>query len=236
MRQRFIPTKHFIYQPFKNWLARFLQRAGIVEILHQHHQAQIPEGSPKCDIWDGMVWRHFTGTRNINDPPFMSIPGALTFSSYVDWLNAHGKSTRLFSIGPIMLICLNLPPSERLKPQNFYAAGITAGLNKPTALQLNYLLMPLITELKELWQCYHFSPTSTGPSGFFICVAILTAIADVVSMHNLTGFISHSGNHFCNFSTIHKAQIEEIGPQFHYTCSYQDHKSTIEKWLQASPQ
>ncbi|MBW0584593.1 hypothetical protein O181_124308 [Austropuccinia psidii MF-1] len=30
--------------------------------------------------------------------------------------------------------------------------------------------------------------------------------------------------------------MEEIGPQFHYTRSYQNDKSTIAKWLQASPQ
>ncbi|MBW0530536.1 hypothetical protein O181_070251 [Austropuccinia psidii MF-1] len=109
MKQKFIPKKHFIYQPFKNWLARFLQWAGIMEILHQHQQSQTAKGSPKCDIWDGLVWRCFTGTRNIHDPPSMSIPGALAFSIYVDWLNAHGKSTRWTSIGPIMLTFLNLP-------------------------------------------------------------------------------------------------------------------------------
>ncbi|MBW0545251.1 hypothetical protein O181_084966 [Austropuccinia psidii MF-1] len=161
----------------------------------------------------------------------MSNPGALAFSFYVDWFNAHGKSTWLASIGPIMLICLNLPPSERLKQENVYVAGIIPGPKEPTALQLNYLLMPLIKELKELWQGYHFSPTATGPSGSFI----LTAIQDVVSMCKLNGFISHSGNNFCNFCTIHKAQIEEIGPQFHYKRSYQNHKSTIAKWLWASP-
>ncbi|MBW0587524.1 hypothetical protein O181_127239 [Austropuccinia psidii MF-1] len=164
----------------------------------------------------------------------MLIPGALAFSIYVDWFNAHGKSTRLASIGPIMLICLNLPPSARLKPENVYVSGVIPGPKEPTALQLNYLLIPLIKVLKELWQGYHFSPTSTGPSGSFIRVAILTAIADVVAMCKLTGFISHSGNHFCNFCTIHKAQMEEIGPQFYYTCSYQNHKSTIAKWLQES--
>ncbi|MBW0509907.1 hypothetical protein O181_049622 [Austropuccinia psidii MF-1] len=46
--KKIIPTKHFLYQPFKNWPARFLQLAGIMEILHQHQQSQIPEGSPKC--------------------------------------------------------------------------------------------------------------------------------------------------------------------------------------------
>ncbi|MBW0485958.1 hypothetical protein O181_025673 [Austropuccinia psidii MF-1] len=134
-----------------------------------------------------------------------------------------------------MLICLNLPPSEKLKQDNFYVAGIIPGPKKPTSLQLNYLLLPLIKELKELCQGYHFSPTSTGPSGSFIHVVILTAIVDVVAIHKLTGFISHSGNPCCNFCTIQKAQIEEIGPRFHYTCSYQNHKSTIAKWLQATP-
>ncbi|MBW0510072.1 hypothetical protein O181_049787 [Austropuccinia psidii MF-1] len=95
--------------------------------------------------------------------------------------------------------------------------------------------MPLIKELKELWQGYHFSPTSAGPSGSFIHVAILTAIEDVASMHKLTGFISHSGSHFCNYCTIHKAQIEEIGPQFHYMRSYQNHEATISKWLWETP-
>ncbi|MBW0501104.1 hypothetical protein O181_040819 [Austropuccinia psidii MF-1] len=52
MKQKFIPTKYLIYQPFKNWLARFLQQDGIMEILSQHQQSQIPKGSPKCDIWD----------------------------------------------------------------------------------------------------------------------------------------------------------------------------------------
>ncbi|MBW0505489.1 hypothetical protein O181_045204 [Austropuccinia psidii MF-1] len=166
----------------------------------------------------------------------MSSPGALAFSIYVYWFNAHGKSAWLASIGPIMLICLNLPPSARLKPENSYVSGIIPGPKEPTALQFHYLLMPLIRELKKLWHVYHFSATSTGPSGSFIHVAILRAIADVVAMRKLTGFISHSGNNFCNFCTIHKAQVEEIGPQFHCTRSYQNHKSTIAKWLWASPQ
>ncbi|MBW0526610.1 hypothetical protein O181_066325 [Austropuccinia psidii MF-1] len=95
--------------------------------------------------------------------------------------------------------------------------------------------MPLIEELKELWQGYHFSPTATSPSGSFIRFSILMAIGDVVEICKLIGFISHPGNHFCNFFTIHKAQIEEIGHQFHYTCSYQSHQSTIAKSLWETP-
>ncbi|MBW0493754.1 hypothetical protein O181_033469 [Austropuccinia psidii MF-1] len=136
-KQNFIPTKHFIYQPFKNWLARFLQWAGIIEILHPHQQSQTPEGSPKCEIWDGLVWRRFTGTTNSHHPPFMSIPGALAFSIYVDWFNAHVKSTRLAGIGPIMLIFLNLLSGERLKPENVYVSGIIPGSKEKTELPIN---------------------------------------------------------------------------------------------------
>ncbi|MBW0491743.1 hypothetical protein O181_031458 [Austropuccinia psidii MF-1] len=83
-------------------------------------------------------------------------PGALAFSIYVDWFNEHGKSSQFVRIGLIMLICLNLPPSERLNPENVYVAGIIPGLKQPASLQLSYLLMPLIKELKELWKGYHF--------------------------------------------------------------------------------
>ncbi|MBW0475636.1 hypothetical protein O181_015351 [Austropuccinia psidii MF-1] len=166
----------------------------------------------------------------------MSINDALTFLVYVYWFNAHGKSTGLDRIRPIILICLNLPPSGRLKPENVYVSENIPALKEPTSLQLNYLFIPLIKELKELWQVYDFSPTSTGPSGSLIRVAILTVIGDVVAMRQLTGVISHSGNHFCNFCSICKAKIEEIGPQFHYTCTYPNQESTIAKWLWEYPQ
>ncbi|MBW0497938.1 hypothetical protein O181_037653 [Austropuccinia psidii MF-1] len=68
-------TKNFIHQQFKNWLARFLQWAGIMGMLHQHQQSQIPKGSPKYDIYDVLVWRCFTQTRNINDPHSCPLPG-----------------------------------------------------------------------------------------------------------------------------------------------------------------
>ncbi|MBW0562311.1 hypothetical protein O181_102026 [Austropuccinia psidii MF-1] len=206
-----------------------------MEILHQHQQSQTLKGSPKCDIWDRLVWRRFTGTRNIHDPPLMSIPSALAFFIYVYWLNAHGKSTRWASIGPIMLICFNLPPSEKLKPENFYVSGIIPGPKEPTALQLNYLLMPLIKELKELWKGYNFF-THLNRSFMILYLCFHSHGHCRCGFHVQAYWIYfHSGNHFCNFCTIHKAQIEEIGLQFHYMRSYQNHKSTIAKCLWASP-
>ncbi|MBW0539231.1 hypothetical protein O181_078946 [Austropuccinia psidii MF-1] len=88
----------------------------------------------------------------------MSIPGASAVLIYVDWFSAHGKSTQLASIEPIMLICPNLPPSEKFKPENVYVSEIIPGPKEPAALQLDYLSIPLINQLKEPWQGYHFHP------------------------------------------------------------------------------
>ncbi|MBW0540919.1 hypothetical protein O181_080634 [Austropuccinia psidii MF-1] len=112
-----------------------------------------------------------------------------------------------------MLICINLPPRERLKPENVYVLGMIPGLKEPTALQLTSILLPLIKELKELRKDYLFSPTSTGPSGSFIHVAILTPIVEVVAMHKLTGFISHSRNHFVIFALFKKLELHTIIPK-----------------------
>ncbi|MBW0468352.1 hypothetical protein O181_008067 [Austropuccinia psidii MF-1] len=123
-------------------------------------------------------------------PSLLSIPGELALFISVDWFNTHGGSSHLVRIGPIMLICLNLPQNERLQPHNVHVPGVIPGAKEPTSLQLNCLLIPLIKGLKEPWLGSLYSPTSRGPSGSFIHVAILMAIANVVSMHKLTGLIS----------------------------------------------
>ncbi|MBW0466773.1 hypothetical protein O181_006488 [Austropuccinia psidii MF-1] len=139
IKQKYIPTKHFIYQPFKNFIARFFQWTGIMGLLHQNQKSRIPKGSPKCDIWNRLVQRRFTGTSIIHDHPFISIPGALAFLIYVDWFTSHGKVSCLVSIGPMMLICLNLPPSKRLNPDDFYVSEIIPGPKDTTSLLLNQL-------------------------------------------------------------------------------------------------
>ncbi|MBW0513139.1 hypothetical protein O181_052854 [Austropuccinia psidii MF-1] len=144
----------------------------------------------------------------------MSIPSALAFSTYVDWFSSYGKSSLLAIIGPIILIRLNLPPSEVLKQEDVYVSGLISGPKEPTALQSNYLLMPMIKELKELWQGYHFEPTSMGNSGSFICVAILMAIADVVAMCKLTRVFPFRQPLFVIFSLFTRFKLKKLVPNF----------------------
>jgi hypothetical protein len=221
------PKRAFVYQPIKSWLARFLNRPGVEDLLIEH--LRHTTGPVKKDIWDGNVWKRFTGPGS--SELFMSKEDSLAFTIYIDWFNAFGKSSRHHKIGVIILVCLNLPIEYRLKTENVYIAGIIPGPKEPTGEQLNYLLKPLIKELIELWHGVFFTSTWKYPSGRTIHAAILTAIADVVAMRKLTGFIAHSGTRLCNFCTIHKNNINDIGPATWPNRRLKDHKKYVENWL-----
>ncbi|MBW0574001.1 hypothetical protein O181_113716 [Austropuccinia psidii MF-1] len=79
MKQKFIPTKHFIYQPFKNWLPRFLQKAGIMESLHQHKKSQTPAGSP--NFGDAWVAKRNLGS---SDEVTLTVPRSAKLTTRID--------------------------------------------------------------------------------------------------------------------------------------------------------
>jgi hypothetical protein len=205
---KFEAHKTFVYQPFKSWLARFLLRPEIEEDISLHLQRKTT--AIMTDIWDGYVWREFQGKNE--EHKFLSQDGNLAFALYIDWFNAFGKSSRHASLGTLILVCLNLPPEKRLKPENVYVPGIIPGPTEPTGPQLNNLLVPLIEDLKSLWTGVHFSKTFAHPQGRKIRVAMLTLIADLPAMRRITGFKSHSGTMFCNFCTITKEEKNEVQP------------------------
>ncbi|MBW0488788.1 hypothetical protein O181_028503 [Austropuccinia psidii MF-1] len=139
----------------------------------------------------------------------MSISGALAFSIYVDWFNAHGKSTQLARIGPIMLLCLDLPPKK------IEARECICCMNHPLSTGAN---LPSI----EL-------PINGTDKGAQTAMARLPYFTHLNRSFRILYLCCHPHGH-C------RSQIEEICPQLHYTCSYQNHKSTIAQWLWASPQ
>ncbi|MBW0491363.1 hypothetical protein O181_031078 [Austropuccinia psidii MF-1] len=166
----------------------------------------------------------------------MSIPGALAFSIYVDWFNAHGKSTRLASIGSIMLICLNLPPSERLKTENVYVVGIIPGPKEPSFLQLNYLLMPLIKEIKELWQGYLFQPPQQVLQDPLFMLPFPRPLRMWLPCTSLLDLFLIQETTFEIFALFTKPKLKKLILNFTTHAHTKNHKSTIAKSLWASPQ
>ena len=68
------------------------------------------------DIFDGALWKDF---QVYKDTPFLSEPLAF---GYV--INLDGFQHSKYSIGAIYLTIMNLPQSERYKPENVILVGI----------------------------------------------------------------------------------------------------------------
>ncbi|MBW0546861.1 hypothetical protein O181_086576 [Austropuccinia psidii MF-1] len=133
-----------------------------------------------------------------------------------------------------MLACLDLPPEVHMTPENTYIPAIIPGPKEPNSEQLNYLLRPLVEDLKELWKGVHFFPTGNSNSVETIQLAILTVIGNIVAIRKITEFISHSGSRFCRFCTIHKDHIEDIKTDIWPIRKLHSHKWYVDYWLNFS--
>ena len=122
----------------------------------------------------GEILKGADGTR------FMSYERNLALMMNVGWF----QSFKPYSIGVIYLAIMNLPRAERFRRENIIVVGILPGPGEPSSL--NPFLVPVVAELKELWDegielCHSGSPTV--PQKFF--AALLLVACDVPAARKL---------------------------------------------------
>ena len=68
-----------------------------------------------------------------------------------DGFNPFGNFSSTYSLWPVLVTPLNLPPWECVNPSNFFMSLPILG---PTSIRTDFdvFLEPLIEELKELWK------------------------------------------------------------------------------------
>ena len=144
------------------------------------------------DVIHGSVWRNFKGP---DGSRFTSHRRNLALMMNVDWFQPFKHSP--YSVGVIYLAVMNLPRAERFKRRNIIVVGILPGPGEPSSL--NPFLVPVVTELKELWKtgvevCH---PSSPGvPQRFF--AALLLVACDVPAARKLCGFLGHGAKRGCS--------------------------------------
>ncbi|KIJ24900.1 hypothetical protein M422DRAFT_79050, partial [Sphaerobolus stellatus SS14] len=173
------PIRPFSFRDPKDWIAQFLSRPGMEELLDGAWER--PPNDLAEDIFDGSYIREELGpqTRLYR----IQRKGELyLFALSVDWYNPlqNKQSVRIISFGVISLICLNLPPSLRYKWENMFLAGVIPGPRELSMEEVDHYITVIIESFLELWDPgVYLTKTAKYPSGRVIRCALVPFVADM---------------------------------------------------------
>jgi hypothetical protein len=142
------PVRRFFYHDFNDWLGQMLCRPGMEDMMDRNTSPS-PCGVME-DIWDAPGVYKILGAdgypfiRNRTDNE-----GRYLFSFNMDGFNPFQlkQAGRSASVMGLYMVCLNLPPNVRFKPENMFLAGIIPGPHEPSMDDINHFLAPLVDDL-----------------------------------------------------------------------------------------
>ena len=102
----------------------------------------------------------------------MSHQHNLALMMNVDWFQPFKHSP--YSVGVIYLALTNLPRGERYQRENIIVVGIIPGPGEPSSL--NPYLVPLVSELKELWESGRLSFWLTKDAREIFCCSLASSL------------------------------------------------------------
>ena len=124
----------------------------------------------------------------VDEVPFLTEPHTYGLLLNVDWLQPYKHVE--YSVGVIYLVILNLPRSIRYKRENVILYGIIRPCEP--SLTINSYLLPLVTELNELWEGVQLRYATSNSSAKFLC-SLLGVACDLPAARKC-GFLSFSAN------------------------------------------
>ena len=214
-----LPIKPFIASSFKDWLGGLLSRSGFEEKMDD---AWVPSTNSLAsskemkDIFDAEILRNFKGF----DGQHFSAggeEGRYVFSLCVDYFNPLGnkQAGKKKSIGLISLVCLNLPPDMRYKPENMFLFGIIPGPSEPPLTCLNHYLRPLVDMLLEFWHTgIRFSRTCACYYGRVVRCALICVVSDLPAARKISGFASIHHTQMCAMCHCTRQQRDVLNDSF----------------------
>ena len=89
-------------------------------------------------FFDGRIWKEW---QYVGGQPYMYLasPRNYAFMLNVDWFQPFKHS--LYSVGALYVVLMNLPRSERFKPENVFLVGVIPGPHEPKH-NINSYLQP----------------------------------------------------------------------------------------------
>ena len=106
----------------------------------------------------------------------------------LDWFQPF-KYTQ-HSTGAIYASICNFPRAEKNKSENILYLGFLPGPKEVSLKQFNYYLVPIVDELKDLWDGWKIPKTYNNIEGLKIRVAVIIELSDIPTMQKLFGYAS----------------------------------------------
>lgn len=231
-----VPVREYIMQDFSDWLARLYNRPGMEEQLD--HAVNRPSRSPQvlADVWDAPVMKDIRGS----DKPFFNQVGResrLAFSLNMDGFNpfTNKQAGKQVTTCGIYLVCLNLPPEFRYRPENVFLVGVVPGPSEPSLHQINYILKPLIDDFLILWkEGVYLMRTWKYASGRLVKAVIVPLVCDLPAARKMAGMGSHMFRFFCSECMLHIHEIDDLDFENWEPRSCERHQNSALQWRDAS--
>jgi hypothetical protein len=214
-----VPVKPFVYFNFKDWVGGLMAHPGFKDLMDSAWDATELEADELHDIFDGTALKNFAGP---DGKHFRLGNGEAryVFSLCIDFFNPLGNKItgKKISCGIISLVCLNLPPHLRYKPENMFLAGIIPGPHEPPTTMINHYLRPIVDDLLEFWEPgVSFSRTNRFHNGRLCRCALVALVCDAPASRKVAGFANPTHQHFC--MVCHSTQADRYGRTD--TCAWQ---------------
>ncbi|MBW0560506.1 hypothetical protein O181_100221 [Austropuccinia psidii MF-1] len=171
-------------------------------------KTQLQHTNPVSEIQQSLAWQTLLwADRTTHQENFLK----LVFSLFIDWFNPRGNkiSGKQESLGCLVVTCLNLPPVLRNKPAFTLLYTIIPGPNLPNVITISNILKPFVDELLILKDGIMVS-THKNPQGQIVYAQLLPLIGDLVAIHKVVGFGSHSANQFCSWCKSELTDLQSL--------------------------
>lgn len=234
------PVCIYLHQSLKEWLGRFLSRPEVDASLDVPYEA--PGDGFMYDIFDGYILQNFKaadGTVYIDRMAAPSGTRRLVFGLGVDGFNPYGNviAKKKASSTGIYMVCYDLPPDLRYRPENMYLVGVIPGPNKPSLEQINNALQLLVDDLLPFWHPgVRYSRTAVHPRGRLINIALVPLVTDLMAARQVAGLGFPGHTIFCSCCRLPLHDIENFDPLTWPVRSTEDHVRDALVWRDAQSQ
>ncbi|KAL3637841.1 hypothetical protein CASFOL_018289 [Castilleja foliolosa] len=179
-----IPHKILRYFPLKPRLQRLFMSEKTSKKMVWHNEKQVNDEYMRHPA-DSAAWKDF----DKEFPQFAEDPRNVRLALATDGFNPFGNMSTSYSMWPIILAPLNLPPWDCMKDPFLFLSLLIPGKNSP-GKDIDVYLRPLVDELKELFtegaDTFDFSVKKT----FRMHASVLWTINDFPAYGDLSWWIT----------------------------------------------